>query len=72
MILPLSTHSAVALFVATCESSAVQSIPERLVKELNRRIASGAERFVFYHKDADWIPQGRHELAEQLNRIRWT
>jgi hypothetical protein len=42
-----------------------------LVKELNRRNASGASRFIFYHEDRDWLlSAGQHTVA-QLSRINW-
>jgi Protein of unknown function (DUF4238) len=44
---------------------------ERTVKELNRRMASGAERFVFYHRNADWVLKCAQNTIEQCNRINW-
>ncbi len=42
-----------------------------LVKEINRRIASGAERFVFCHRRASWIETISMRKAASLNPIQW-
>jgi hypothetical protein len=42
-----------------------------LVKEVNRRIASGAERFVFYRTRATWIETLVHRSDPYLSRILW-
>jgi hypothetical protein len=44
---------------------------ERLVKTLNRRIASGATRCIFYHRDENWIFSAAKNTVEQLDRINW-
>lgn len=72
LILPLSTNLLLHCSWQPVKNSAVQSLPQHLVKEFNRRIASGAERFVFYHKDADWVLKTAQNKPEQLSRIRWT
>ena len=72
LILPLSTHLLLHCSWQAVKSSTVQTIPQQLVKELNRRIASGADRFVFYHKDADWVLKAALNQPGQLSRIRWS
>jgi hypothetical protein len=42
-----------------------------LVKEINSRIASGAERFVFTHRRAEWIEKIALRKNPSLNRIQW-
>lgn len=42
-----------------------------LVKEVNRRMVSGAERFVFAHKKALWVEVIASKPNPSLNRIRW-
>ncbi|MGB7295705.1 MAG: DUF4238 domain-containing protein [Candidatus Aminicenantales bacterium] len=42
-----------------------------LMKEVNRRIASGAERFVFYRGREDWVAQLAERRNLRLNRIIW-
>ena len=42
-----------------------------LVKEINRRIASGAERFVFSPKKASWIETLALRLNPYLSRVQW-
>jgi len=49
----------------------IQPCPEKLVKEFNRRIASGAERFVFYHDQAPWVHSVAKCHPSQLSRINW-
>jgi len=44
---------------------------QTLVKEVNRRIASGAERFVFYRAFEDWVARVAEKQNPQLSRIRW-
>lgn len=41
------------------------------VKEANRRIASSAERFVFYRAREAWVAQLAEKQNAQLNRIKW-
>ena len=48
----------------------VQAKP-RLVKEVNRRVASGAERFVFYHQRQDWVGMLADKVSPYLSRIQW-
>lgn len=42
-----------------------------LMKEVNRRIASGAERFVFYHACEDWVARVAEKRDPHLSRIKW-
>lgn len=42
----------------------------KLVKEVNRRMISHAERFVFSHIDHDWITSISRKVP-QLNRLAW-
>lgn len=72
LILPLSTHLLLHCSWQPVRNSAVQTVPQRLVKELNRRLASGADRFVFYHEHADWVLKAAMNKPEQLSRIRWS
>jgi hypothetical protein len=44
---------------------------QRLVKEINRRTAHGAQRFIFYQEDADWVIRISRTTAEKLSRINW-
>lgn len=48
----------------------VQAKPA-LVREINRRVTSGAERFVFFHKHANWIAAVTEKLHPFLSRILW-
>lgn len=43
-----------------------------VVFEANRRIAVGAERFIFHSREASWIGTlARHKDQSRLNRIKW-
>ena len=42
-----------------------------LVKEVNRRVASGAERFVFYHERRPWVTALADNPKPLLSRIQW-
>ena len=41
------------------------------IREANRRLISGAERFVFYHQQADWIAKLSDKPKLFISRIRW-
>jgi hypothetical protein len=43
-----------------------------LVKEVNRRIAAGAERFLFTHRAASWIATLASRPRPYLSRLVWT
>jgi uncharacterized protein DUF4238 len=47
------------------------SAPDGFVKEMNRRNASTATRFIFYHERANWIATLAHKTAPYLSRIEW-
>jgi len=70
--MPLSTTHAI--------HASWQTAPEKLVfieelqpvvKEINRRIASAATRFVFYHEHTEWIQVLLGKEDPRLTRIRW-
>jgi hypothetical protein len=48
----------------------VQARPA-LVREANKRLMSGAERFVFSHRKEDWIAKISDKSNPYLSRIRW-
>ena len=43
----------------------------KLVREANKRLVSGAERFVFSHQQADWIAKISDNPKPYLSRILW-
>jgi hypothetical protein len=43
----------------------------KLVREANKRLASGAERFVFSHRQEDWIAKISDNPKPFLSRIMW-
>ena len=48
----------------------IQARP-RLVREANKRLMSGAERFVFSHRQEDWIANISNNPNPYLSRIQW-
>lgn len=45
--------------------------PQRLVKEVNRHLASQAERLAFCHEKAPWLPQILSKTHAVLSHIEW-
>jgi hypothetical protein len=41
------------------------------VKEINRREAAGAERFLFHHRDEGWLKTRGEKANPYLSRIKW-
>jgi hypothetical protein len=51
----------------------VISTNQKTVKELNRRIARSATRFLYYHEKQDWVASiSKQNDQSTLNRINWT
>jgi len=44
---------------------------QKLVKEANTRLASGAKRFIFYHKQERWVAKVSDNPRPFLSKIRW-
>jgi hypothetical protein len=42
-----------------------------LVKEVNRRVAAGADRFIYYHENCQWIAALAGKTNPYLSRIQW-
>lgn len=42
-----------------------------LIKEINRRVIASAGRFLFFHKDTDWVWKVANKPHIRLNRIQW-
>jgi hypothetical protein len=47
------------------------SAEQKIVKEVNRRIVHGAERFVFSSRREDWIARVANKAEPRFNRIIW-
>lgn len=71
LTLPLCNELLLHCSWQACRETGVQPVEQRLVKVLNSRTASGAARFVFYHREADWILRAASNKVEQLSRIWW-
>ncbi len=54
-----------------CTAPGIRNLPQDLVEEVNRRIAHGSDRFIFYHENAPWVLTQRYVNPSQLNKIRW-
>jgi len=69
---PLSTHYLLHGSWQQADSDLVfVNAEQALVKEINRRIVSEAERLVFYHQAADWLPKMFKRENQLLNKIEW-
>lgn len=71
LILPISSNLLLHCSWVRRETSLIQ-IEEKLVKSLNQRAAGGADRFVFYHANKDWVLEVAKNRVEQMSRIIWT
>ena len=58
---------------ADARLSFIQAEPA-MIREMNRRVASTATRFAFYHEPADWLPRllRKGHDPRRLSRVRWT
>jgi hypothetical protein len=69
---PLSTHYSLHGSWQQADSDlAFVNAEQATVKEINRRIVSEAERLVFYHHAADWLPKLFKREKLLLNKIEW-
>ena len=69
---PLSSKMGLfASWQGTRESLAVVRAPPTFVRESNRRVASGAERFVLAHRRQEWISRIANKAEPSLSRIQW-
>lgn len=63
------------MLFASCQGAPEETIftkaTSAIKKEANRRIASGAERFVFCKAQEDWVANIANKKNPKLNRIRW-
>lgn len=70
LIFPISSEVALHASHQPRPWRRILTIHQRLVKEINRRIAVGASRFVYYHERANWIRELVKNRIEQTNRIQ--
>jgi Protein of unknown function (DUF4238) len=69
---PLSTHHLLHGSWQQAGSELVfVGVEQAMVKEINRRVVSDAERLVFYHQAADWLPKMFKKEKLLLNEIEW-
>jgi len=69
---PLSTHYSLHGSWQQADSGlAFVNAEQAMVKEINRRVVSEAERLVFYHQAADWLPKMFKRENLLLNKIEW-
>jgi|SRR5208337_1866743 len=69
---PLSTRCTLHGSWQAAESGLVFiEVGQAMVKEINRRIVSEAERLVFYHQAAAWLPKVVKKENLPLNKIEW-
>jgi len=46
-------------------------VKQKTVREANRRLASGAERFIFYHMQEAWVAKVSDNPKPHLSKIQW-
>lgn len=69
---PLSTtHCLHGCWQGPTAGLAFLEAAQSFVKEANRRVASTAERFGFYHQSADWVQPLLQKRRPYLSRIQW-
>lgn len=56
----------------TADAEKVLIVRQKAVKEMNRRNASGATRFLFYRERAPWIEKIAHKEKPYTSRILWS
>jgi hypothetical protein len=72
MTFPLSPDLALlADWQGTPFSTSVFGAKPGLVREVNRRLVSGAERFIFSHVSQPWVPSVARKKHPYLSRIQW-
>jgi Protein of unknown function (DUF4238) len=71
LVMPIASDLALHACWTTTRHEGVVPVRQPLVKEINKRVASGATRFIFYRQQADWIRSIAHLRQQDLNRLRW-
>lgn len=71
VIFPLRSDVLLHCSRQRCQQLSQVDCAEALVKEVNRRVAGGATRFVFYHAEASWVLNAAKNRPEQMKRIYW-
>ena len=72
LCLPLSTaHVLHGSWQGPRRSLKFVAVSQRYVREINNRLASTTDRFVFYHRAAPWVLALLAKEQFSLNRIRW-
>ena len=74
LVLPLDSNLAlIANWQGSISETRYLSVTRAVSREINRRVASGAERFVFYHQRRSWVAKVAVSYKSKpfLNRIRW-
>jgi hypothetical protein len=46
-------------------------VNQKIVREINGRLASGTEEFAFYHQNADWLTRILPKQNRGFFLIRW-
>jgi hypothetical protein len=73
LICPLATDIAlIAIRQRPPKSTSFEVVGPLVVREVNRRIANGAVRFIFFHANAEWLPRLAQKARPRFSRIKWT
>lgn len=71
LTMPLASNLILHCSYQGCDEMRVEEVHQLLVKEFNRRTAVGAHRFVFYHREVDWVFEAARNPVAKLNRIHF-
>jgi hypothetical protein len=72
LIFPVNYQLAIHGSLQPASIGRVVCLDQRVVREINRRIVSGAVRFVFYRDNADWVSTLASKSDVFLSRINWS
>ena len=72
LVFPIATDLAlIANWQKPLASTLFGNAEQKIVKEVNRRVVHGAERFVFSSRREDWIARVANKPEPGFNRIIW-
>ncbi len=71
LVFPISSHLAIHGSYQPGDDGMVILGEKEIIREFNRRVASGAVRFVFYHERREWLASVSQNVEINAKRINW-
>jgi hypothetical protein len=71
LVFPLASSLVLHCSWQTNKKPGILSVPQKMVREINRRIACGADRFIFFHEERDWVLEAAKNKVSQVSRFQW-